>query len=153
MTLVVNTLRALFDGVAQRLAADADPVLNIAWQASSKYAAGVRGIYPGPKLPTDPDEVIVLSPRQLTADPTLADSEYALNARFRGTPDPHTVWSLASAMRDVFLGRWSTVLPGGLVVRNVTFAGGTPLPPDDHQRAGWSDNYVFAVGEHRAQPF
>jgi hypothetical protein len=110
MTLVVNTLRALFDGVAQRLAADADPVLNIAWQASSKYAAGVRGIYPGPKLPTDPDEVIVLSPRQLTADPTLADSEYALNARFRGTPDPHTVWSLASAMRDVFLGRWSTVI-------------------------------------------
>lgn len=153
MTLAVNTLRALFEGVAQRFAADADPVLNIAWQASGKYTAGQRGIYPGPRLPAEPDELILLSPRLLTADPTLSDSEYALQARFRGTVDPHTVWALASAMRDIFLGRFPTVLPGDLRVGTVTFGGGTPLPPDKHDRAGWSDNYVFGVGEHRAQPF
>lgn len=152
MTLAVNTLRALAEGVAQRLADEADPVLNIAWQASGKYTTGQRGIYLK-KIPVDPDEIISLSPRQLAADPTLADSVYALQVRFRGTKDPRTVWAMVSAVRDVLLGRWPTVLPGDLPVSRVEFAGGTPLPADAADRETWSDNYTFFLGEHRAQPF
>lgn len=153
MTLAVNTLRALAEGVAQRLATDCDPLLNIAWQPAGKYSTGQRGIYMGPKIPTSPDEVIILSPRQLSADPTQPDATYALQARYRGTTDPRTAWALASAVRDVLLGNFPTVLPGDFTVKTVTFAGGTALAADSAERAQWSDNYLFGVEEHRARPF
>jgi hypothetical protein len=152
MTLAVNTLRALAEGVAQRIAANADPLLNITWQATGKYTTGQRGIYLG-KIPTDPDEIIALFPRQLTADPMLAESEYGLQVRMRSTPnDPRTVWTLVSAVRDVLLGVWPTTLPGGLYVRTVTYGGGTSLGLDDRNRTEWSENFLLAVGEHRARP-
>lgn len=152
MPLTVNTTQALGEGAALLLAADCDPALGVAWDPEAGYTDGQVGIWLA-VIPTRPDRMISLSPRQVTADPTLAESLYGLQVRVRGTRDPRVVWALRDGIRDVLLGRWPTVLPSGLQVRTVDFAGGTSLGQDDANRFQWSDNYVFGVGEHRARPF
>lgn len=152
MTLQVNTLQALAEGVAEQLAADADEALAVTWQADGVYTSGHLGIYLA-AVPTSPDRIIVLSPRQLTADPTLADAVYGLQTRFRGTQDPRVVWAIRDAVRDVIAGRWPTVLPNGLPIQCVDYSGGGSLGMDSSSRWEWADNWTYRLGEHRAQPF
>jgi hypothetical protein len=152
VTLPVNTLQALAEGVAQQLAALADSAQHITWQSSGSYAAGTVGIYMA-SVPTTPDKIVTLSPRELTAHPTLVDAEYALQIRTRGTPDPRVVWALRDACRDVILGRWPTTLPNGLEIRSVDYAGGGAIGQDASLRWMWSDNFTYQLGEHRARPF
>lgn len=147
------SLLALGEGVAQRIATDADPALGIVW-ATGDYPADVRTPITLARMWPNPDRAIVLSPRRLTADSTLADTEYALQARFRAEPgDVAGLWALIDAVSGLLLGRWPTVLPNGLPIRSVTYAGGTPLPLDGNDRPEHSDNYVFGVSEDRARPF
>lgn len=150
--MTVGTLQALAEGVAEQLAQLADPALAVAWQPSGVYTADHIGIYLT-AVPTSPDRIIVLSPRQITADPTLADSIYGLQTRYRGTQDPRVVWAVRDAVRDVIAGRWPTVLPNGLHVQAVDFAGGGSLGYDDSSRLEYADNWTYRLGEHRARPF
>lgn len=151
-TFVPATLQTYAEGVAAQIATLADSALNIAWIPTGSYGTAQVGIYMA-TVPSKPDKVIVLSPRQLAADPTLTDATYALQVRLRGTADPRVVWSLRDAVKAVILGRWPTTLPNGLEVRSVEYNGGTTLGQDASQRIEWSENFIHHVGDQRARPY
>jgi len=124
VTLAVNTLQLLAEGYAQQLANTVDPSLHVTYPATSNAAQ--VGIYMA-AVPTAPDQIIVLTPRPITEHPTLADAEYGLSTRYRGTTDIRTVWRIRDAVRAALAGRWPLTLPNGLEIRSIEFAGGSSL--------------------------
>ena len=147
-----DTIKALAEGYAARLAAKLPAYgINAVWPISGTLAGDAVGIFYGPP-PPDPDRVISVSPRRLTAGIDSPDSTYAIQLRLRGLEDLLDVWHMSDATRDVML-TGSIVLPNGLYVASVQFQGGTTLGMDPRNRQEWSDNYVMGLGEHRASPF
>jgi len=141
-------LTQLTEGFAQLLA---NEDTGFSWQADGVYADGETGIYVE-VVPPDPDRVVVLTVTLLTADPTLANSAFNLQARTRASRDPREVYTMDDSIQDQLLGRYPITLANGVRVTTLKYVGGGSLGVDDNQRSQRSSNLqgvAYRPGPHR----
>lgn len=127
---------------------DADATLGATWNIAGAYTANQTGIFLR-KVPQSPDRVITLSTYGIGDDPSLSDSQLAVQVRCRwGGQDPGPVDDLADAIFDLLDSKiaW-TLSTGVMIVQCLRQSGPVSLGQDTNGR--WSNSQNFYMTVHR----
>jgi hypothetical protein len=142
MTLApASFLYDLAVGIADLLAPQ-----GFGWQAKT----ATHPLYPM-KLPNVTDggvaHATALTVVPLTADPTLAQSEFRLSFLMRSTSDDvRDLWALESALSNGLLGQYPITLSTGVQLSTLTFRTSGAFMQDDGNRWLGTTDYVASVG-------
>lgn len=103
--------------------------------------------------PSSPDRAVTLNGYAVQDDPRYSNGTLAVQVRTRGTTDPRTMWSTASAVFDLLQGMEGVDLNGVHVVE-CHRQSSAPLGRDSNRRWEQTDNYYLQVDiPTRHRPF
>ena len=112
------------------------------------YASNAPSIY-FDVVPASPDRVIVLTPYGASDDPSLSETEVAVQVRVRGTKDPRTAYELDDKAFEAFQNVPRTVM-GGVTVVGLWRTSSAYMGVDANGRHERTSNYAVRV--HRPSP-
>lgn len=137
-------LTDLTEGLAVWTAAG---VAGVTYRPSGRYDEGETGVV-SRKVPQQPDRLITISARAIGDDPSLSDSDFAVQVRCRwGGEDERPADDLDDAIFDLWHGKTDLLLTTAVYVVQILRRSHAPLGQDELKRWSTSSNYV--VTAHR----